>query len=879
MTFRRLAGALTGVIGALLLLPLLAPPVGAQRLPQTVTPGHYDLSFVVDIPRQRFEGNETIHVQVPQPTRRVVLNAAEITFRDVTIVSGGVTQPATVTLDRNSETATLTVATPLAVGAAEIRIQYEGVLSNQLRGFYISRTDKRSYAVTQFEATDARRAFPSFDEPEYKATFAVTLTIARGDIAISNGRIISDTPGPGPEQHTVKFSTSPKMSTYLVAMAVGDFECLEDSADAIPIRVCATAGKSHLGRLALDFTQQILPFFNDYYAISYPFGKLDMVAIPDFAAGAMENTAAIFYRETALLADSATASVATQKDIAATIAHEVAHQWFGNLVTMRWWDDLWLNEGFATWMESRPFAASRPDWNIAVDDARATQTALGIDSLRSTRAVRTSVQTPNQIESLFDVISYQKGGALLRMIEHYVGAGPFRDGINAYLKTHAYGNATSADFWTAIAHASGKPVDRILPTFINQPGAPLVEISALTCVADGTRATFGQERFFSDRAAVRATDTWQIPACLKTATTAEESACLVIPETQVSMSVAQGCVPWVFANAGAQGYYRTLYPPAMLDALAPRIQETLTAPERLVLIEDEWALVRANRHSAADYLTLTTGYGRESSSGVLAEVADRLEFIHEYLTTEASRRQFQTFVRTLMRPLYDELSFVPASGEDDDRRLLRSVVVKALGGIGNDEEVLSRARETLDRSLGQESPSDVLDPTLRETFVALAAARGDAALFNALIAAADRATSPGERNVYFYAATGFRDPALIDRALQRALSTELRAQDAARYLAAFFANSAARPRAWSFVKSNWRELDPKLRGLTGGAALVRSLGSFCDASSRDDVRAFFATRRMPGGTGALNQTIERIDNCIALRETQTPSVAEWLAAR
>jgi aminopeptidase N len=232
-----------------------------------------------------------------------------------------------------------------------------------------------------------------------------------------------------------------------------------------------------------------------------------------------------------------------------------------------------------------------------------------------------------------------------------------------------------------------------------------------------------------------------------------------------------------------------------------------------------------------------------------------------------------------MRPLYDELSSAPAPGEDDDRRLLRSVVVKALGGIGNDEEVLSRARETLDRSLRQESPSDVLDPTLRETVVALAAARGDAALFNALIAAADRARSPGERNVYFYAAAGFRDPALIDRALQRALSTELRAQDAARYLAAFFDNSAARPRAWAFVKSNWRELDQKLRGLSAGAVLVRSLGSFCDASSRDDVRAFFATRRLPGGTGALNQTIERIDNCIALRETQTPSVAEWLAAR
>jgi aminopeptidase N len=338
-------------------------------------------------------------------------------------------------------------------------------------------------------------------------------------------------------------------------------------------------------------------------------------------------------------------------------------------------------------------------------------------------------------------------------------------------------------------------------------------------------------------------------------------------------------VPWVFANAGAQGYFRTLYPPAMLRALAPHIQDELTAPERLVLIEDEWALVRANRHTAADYLTLATGYARESSSGVFTEVADRLEFIHEYLTTEATRPRLQTFIRSLMRPLYDELGFAPVAGEGDDRRLLRSAVVRTLGGVGNDQDLVKLARATLDRSLIQEDASSVLDPTLRETVVALAAAGGDSALYDALAAAADRATSPGERNVYFYAATDFRDPALIDRALQRALSSELRAQDAARYLASFFDNPAARPRAWSFVKSNWKQLEPRLQSLNAAGVLVRAFGSFCDASSRDDVRAFFSSRRLPGTTGTLNQTLERIDNCVALRETETGPVAEWLAAR
>jgi len=354
---------------ALALILALSSPAVAQRLPRTAAPEHYDLAFVVDIVHQRFEGTETIHVQVRQPTTRIVLNAADLDFHAAAIGTGAAAQTAAVSLDHKTETATLTVAKPLAAGPTEIHIRYAGVLNDQLAGFYISKGASRDYAVTQFEATDARRAFPCFDEPAFKATFAVTLTIDRRDVAISNGRVVSDTPGPTSGQHTVRFSTSPKMSSYLVAMAVGDFECLEGIADQIPIRVCAASGKKDLGRIALESAQQILTFYDKYYAVKYPFGKLDMVAVPDFAAGAMENTAAIFYREADLLADPTTASVATRKNIASIVAHEMAHQWFGNLVTMAWWDDLWLNEGFATWMANHPLAAWKPEWNIAVDEA------------------------------------------------------------------------------------------------------------------------------------------------------------------------------------------------------------------------------------------------------------------------------------------------------------------------------------------------------------------------------------------------------------------------------------------------------------------------------------------------------------------------------
>jgi aminopeptidase N len=867
------------------LLLFVATPLSSQRLPPTAIPEHYDLAFVVDLAGQRFQGTETIRVRIDQPTTRIVLHAAELEFVKATISSGGTTQNATVSLDPRTETATLSVDAPLAAGPADIHIRYNGVLNDQLRGFYIGKANGRNYAVTQFESTDARRAFPSFDEPAYKATFALTLTIDRGDIAISNGRVLSDTPGPGPSQHTLTFSTSPRMSSYLVAIAVGDFECLEGAADRTPIRVCALAGKARLGNIALEFARETLTYLNDYYTIDYPFGKLDMVAVPDFAAGAMENTAAIFYRETALLADSATASVATRKDIASTIAHEMAHQWFGNLVTMRWWDDLWLNEGFATWMETRPLAASKPGWNIPVDEARANEAALDLDSLRSTRSIHTPVQTPAEIEGLFDAISYQKGAAVLRMVEHYVGAGPFRDGINAYLRAHAYNNATSEDFWKTIAATSGKPVDRILPTFINQPGVPLIEVSPLTCTADGrTRATFSQERFVLSAGAARTTTAWQVPACIKTNTTTDSSACVVLPPAPVTLDVAPGCVSWIFVNAGAQGYYRTEYAPEMLRALAPHLGDSLTAPERLALIDDEWALVRGSRHTAADYLTLAAGYGRESSSGVLSEVTGRLHFIHEYLTTNGSRPRFEGFVRMMLRPLFEQLGFSPASSDTDDRRALRAVVIGALGTVGNDGDVVRQARAALDRALAAGgsagTPGAVaLDPTLAESIVQIAAEHGDDRLYDALLAAAAGANAPDERERYLFATTAFRDPAIIDRALQRTFSSDVRTQDTVRYLASFFDNPIARPRAWSFVKSNWATLEPRIRVFNARLRLVSGLASFCDEAARDDIRTFFENNRVQGITGALNRTIEQINNCIDLTEKQTRPVSDWLAAR
>jgi aminopeptidase N len=869
------------MLATLSALVALAPGLAAaERLPTTVTPEHYDLAFVVDVRHSRFVGTETIRISVAEPTSRIVLNAADIEFSDVTIGRGAGAERAGVVLDAANQTATFTVPTAIARGSTDIHLRYTGVLNDQLRGFYLSKGPARNYAVTQFESTDARRAFPSFDEPAFKATFAVTLTIDRGDTAISNGRVISDTPGPAVTQHTVTFATTPRMSTYLVAMAVGDFQCLDGAADNVPIRICATPDKKNLGRIALESAQQILKFYDRYFGIKYPFGKLDVVAVPDFAAGAMENTAAIFYREADLLADAKSASVETRKTIASILAHEMAHQWFGDLVTMAWWDDIWLNEGFATWMANKPLAAARSDWNIAVDESAETQKALTVDSLNATRPVHADVSTPAEIDEAFDAIAYEKGAAVLRMVEHYVGEDAFRKGINTYLQAHAYKNATSEDFWGAIASASGKPVERILPTFVNQPGVPLLEVGDVACNVGrtATHATFTQRRFTLGAPSSTA-GRWQLPVCVSGAHVPPDAACHLLTEPRQTVTVADGCVTWIFANAGARGYYRTAYTPETIRALAPHIQGELTAAERLSLLDDEWALMRAGRHDATSYLTIISAFGQEHASGILDDISGHIRFIHEYLTTASSAPTLEAFVRSLFQPLLNELGLTPGASEPDDRRALRAAVVQTLGVSGNHREVVARARAVLDRSLGRSGAVVPLEPSLATAVTMVAATHGDLALFDALVAAADRAASPDDHYRLLSAITRFQDPVLIDRGLQLQLTPQIRSQDTALFLAGFLGNPAARARARTFEKANWVALGPKMKLFGADATLIGSLGSFCDAAARADVASFFAAHPLPAATRTLSQTLERIDNCAAVREAQTGVVERWLGGR
>jgi len=843
----------------------------AQRLPDTVLPNHYSLTFEPDLAKATFGGAERIDIQVLKPTKTIVLNAVDLTIDMALVTAGGTTQNATVSLQPEKEMATLTVPNEIPAGAAQIDIKFHGILNDQLRGFYLSKTKERNYAVTQFEPTDARRAFPSFDEPAMKATFDIRLMIDQGDTAISNGRIVNDEADrPQPGKHTLTFSTTPKMSTYLVAMAVGDFTCIEGSQDEVPIRVCDVPGREHLLTFALESAKANLKYFNQYYAIKYPFGKLDIIAFPDFSAGAMENTAAITYREVLLAIDEKRASVPLRKEIADVMSHEMAHQWFGDLVTMQWWDDVWLNEGFASWMSPKPLKAWKPEWRVEMDEVKSNAKAMNLDSLASTRAIRNPAGNTVEITQQFDAIAYEKSAAVLRMIEAYLGEETFRNGVNLYLKEHAYGNATSEDFWNALTRASKKPVDKVMSSFVVQPGVPVVNVSS-KCEAGNTRVTLEQERFTYDPAAAAESkaQVWQVPVCLKAPGGAPR--CELMTQKQQTLTL-KGCVPYVYGNADARGYYRSGYDSATLRRMSATLEKDLSPAERAQLVIDAWAAVRAGRGNVEDFLAMAQGLQGEQDYAVMSLLGSNLRYISDYLVTEADRPQYEAWVRNLLRPTAEEIGFRTTTGDSDDRKQLRATVLYTLGYAGRDPRVLAVARQMTEAALNQ---AEEVDPSMFANMTEVAAMYGDSALYNKIAAKVkDERLTPNEFYTWVYALTEFRDPKLLARTLQYIAGPEVRNQDAGLMIGAIWENPAGMQSGWEFVKANWPQLKSKFATYSYGE-MAAYAGGFCDVRMREEVNSFF-TANAPEARRSLKRTLEKIDNCVRLRQQQEPRLAVWL---
>lgn len=865
---RRLTGLFFFAVAAAILVPVLfsAAALG-QRLPHVAIPEHYSLKLTPNLKAATFTGEETIQLTLEKPTDSITLNAIQIKFQSEVAEVNGKTLPATVTLDPAKQQATFHFSQTLPAGPVTLKVEYSGILNSQLRGFYLSKAYGRKYAVTQFEPTDARRAFPCFDEPGFKATFDVTLIVPKGDMAISNANIVSNTPGPGPEEHTVHFARTPKMSTYLVAFLVGDFQCLSGSSDGVPIRVCATPEQVNQGHFALSAAEFFLHYYDDYFGIKYPMPKLDLVAIPDFEAGAMENFGAITFRETALLLDPETASIGAKKLVAIDVAHEMAHQWFGDMVTMNWWDNIWLNEGFATWMEHKPVALWKPQWHIPQDVALGMNTTLDIDAQRITRTIRAEANTPAEINEMFDAITYNKAGAVLLMVENYLGDQTFRAGVHKYLEDHMYGNATAQDFWNTQTEVSHKPVDKIMESFVTEPGEPLLTFGP---VHDG-KVEVSQQRFFlNPTVKSQGGSLWTVPVCLKQTGTPE---CEVLSRRKQTLNAPPA--PVFYANAEGKGYYRDEYDRADYRKLVSSVESALDPSERIILLGSQWALTRAGKLPLDEFMNLETAVKGDSSADVLELAAGAIRQIDQQIVSgPEEHRRLASWVRKTFEPPYQRLG-APKSSDPAEKKQLRATLFYLLGTSGEDPAILGQATKITNLYLSK--PSSV-DPTLAAAAAAVAARNGDAALFERLQKVSQKTRSPQLRSQTLYSLALFRNPKLLDRALDYAVSGKVRNQDSARLIVVALSNRETQDTAWRFVKQNWPKVQAQLT-VTTGEYLVGSTGHFCSADRAREVSEFFAQHPVPASEADLSRAIQNIGDCVTLRKSQSPNLERWLRAQ
>jgi aminopeptidase N len=849
---------------AAFLLFTTSPALQAQRLPTDVTPQHYALALEPDLKAATFTGKEEIDVTLEKPSTSITLNATQITFQTVTITAGGNTQTASVTENKPDEQATFHVDKEIPAGAATINIQYTGILNDQLRGFYLSKAAHRNYAVTQFEPTDARRAFPSFDEPAMKATFSTTLIVDKGDTAISNTNTVSDEPGPTADKHTLHFATTPKMSTYLVAFLVGDFQCLSGESDGVPIRACATPDKVQMGAYALQGAEFFLHYYDTYFGIKYPMPKLDMIGIPDFEAGAMENFGAITYRESVFLIDEKTASTNEKKNVAIDVAHEMAHQWFGDMVTMKWWDNLWLNEGFATWMESKAVAEWKPEWNLSQDEALDLDGVLNYDAGKVTRAIRAKADTPGEINEMFDGITYQKGGAVLAMTENYESSEVFRQGVHKYLEAHMYGNATAEDFWSAQTETSGKPIDKVMNSFITEPGVPLLTFSS---PKSGTTSVSQQRFFLASEANVDHSQTWTVPVCFRAG---ETSKCELLTTAQQTLPVPNA--DFFFANANDRGYYRTLYDAADYNKILSMAETKLSPAVRIGFAGNEWALMRSGRSSIGDYLDLAAVLRNDPNAGVIENLAGSIDATDERIATPEDRTKLAGWVRQEFRPSYDRVKDISPS-DPVEKKQLRATLFGVLGEIGRDPQIIAQAKDLTNKYLADQAS---VEPSLVRPAVMIATANGDSHLFDQLQQLSKTSNNPDVKETALIALANFHDPALIRRALDYATSGQVRNQDAIFLFVVALRSRDTRPVAWDYIQKNWDKVHAQMTTMMGGY-LVQSTGSFCSAEKGQEVQTFFAAHPVAAAQEAIQRATNSIHDCTVLRATQQPKLTEWLA--
>lgn len=863
---------------ALPVFPAVAAPALTQpthittQLPRTVKPLHYAVSLVPNAAAASFAGKVTIKLEVLTATSSITLNAADLAFSSAQLLGDdGKTLPATIKLNEAEQTATFTFSRSVAKGTYQLALTYTGVIGTQANGLfsldYDTPAGRKRALYSQFENSDARRMIPSWDEPQYKATFALDVVVPDSEMAVSNMPIASKT-AMADGRSLIKFGVSPKMSTYLLFFGMGDFERATTSVDGTELGVITRRGLLPQAAFPLDASAVVLREYNDYFGVKYPLPKLDNIAAPGRSQffGAMENWGAIFTFEARMLLDPSISTQGDKETSFSIAAHEMAHQWFGDLVTMQWWDDLWLNEGFASWMEARTMARLHPEWNTSLSAVAVRNQAMGLDSLRTTHPVVQHVATVEQASQAFDSITYQKGESVIRMLENYVGEDAWRAGVRAYMKQHAYGSTVSDDLWRQIEKTAGKPITAIAHDFTQQPGIPMIRVEDVTCSAGKSIVTVTQAEFSRDQPNKKPLS-WRVPV------TAQLVGSDQLVRTLVTGGKAKFSLPGcgaVLVNAGQAGYYRTLYAPKAFAQLAQKFS-ALSAIDQLGVLSDSWSLGLADLQPLSNLLDLAQATDISADPQVWGQIASNFATLYRHYEAEPKRQQvFAGFALKRLTPLMAKIGWDAREGESSSVINLRETLIGTMSYLG-DTATITEARR---RFAAQATDDKAVPAALRQTILSIVAFHADTVTWNKLHSDAQAEPSPMIKNMMYGLLASSKDKTLAQRAMEMAMTDEPDVTVSAGMLGGVAAQHP--DLAFDFAIAHMTQVNTRVDapsrsryfpGLAGGSAdvaMINKLGTYADANLAPESRR------------NVDIAIASIKYRIKLRAERLPAVDAWL---
>jgi alanyl aminopeptidase len=848
---------------------------------QQVVPTNYKVELTLDPAKDSFSGSVLIGINIEKPLQVIWLNQEKITVESAVLNVARRTFQAR-TLSAGDDFVGLQFDSQLPEGPAELAIRYSGVVVTDSPAAVFRRTDRgNAYLFSQFEATDARGAFPCFDEPSYKTPWQLTLRVPSQDSAVSNTGILSETIE-GSTKRIVFRQTQP-LPSYLIAFGVGPFEFVEAGmagVNHIPVRIVVPRGHGSEAKWAAEITAELISRHEQYFGVPYPYDRADQVAVPEFP-GAMENAGMVTYAQTLLLSSSESDTLSRQRVYAIVAAHELAHQWFGDLVTTAWWNDVWLNEAFATWRERDLIASWKPEWKTAVDDVSDKLRAERNDSLLSARKIRQPIESKDDISNAFDDITYMKGASVIAMFENWMGRQAFQKGIQSYVARYAFKTATADDFLEALGSAGDKDVARAFSTFLDQAGVPFLTVR-LTCEPGAAPLLHLEQRRFLPLGSQGSTDRmWEIPVGLRYGrgeTGQRDYRLLTQPAADWTLHTTE-CPAWVEANDNALGYYRVDYQGGLLHALMDgSVSTRLNAAERVDFMGNAEALSSAGKLEAADALRLVGTFRADPQTQVVRTALNLALWPRRHLVPDQLLPQYQLFVQQNFKAKAHELGWSAKRDEPDDLRLLRGELLRAVATWGGDLELGRQATDLAEKWL---IDRHAVDPEILDAVLGTAGFYGDKALFDRFLREFKNSEDKQVREHLVAAMASFRDPAAITASLDALLAGEVPFSEGGGLIFSGQEEASTRRLASEYVKAHFDQIAAKMPSggtFELGAFLPFVGGSFCDAASRAELETFFGPKiaNFVGGRRNLQQVLEGIDLCTASKAAQQASVASFL---